>query len=797
MIKQIVSIAMLIVLLFLCFGPVAQNLETKQRGRQKFTISGYVEDAGNSEKLIGATVFVTSSLEGTAANVYGFYSITLPAGQYEISYSYVGYATKIIKLELDKNLRINVNLEVSNQLEEIEIEASAYTKIQNRTQMSMNEISMRQIKSLPVFLGEYDILKSIQLLPGVQSGSEGSSGFYVRGGGPDQNLILLDGVPVYNASHLFGFFSIFNPDAVNNVKLYKGGFPARYGGRLSSVLDIRMKDGNMKEIHGEGSIGLISSKLSLEGPIFKDKTSFIISGRRTYIDILTKPFIPKDEITPYYFFYDINTKINHKFSDNSRLYLSLYTGLDKFGAEYKDEYTYDNTSYKDEMDDFLEWGNLIWALRWNYIFNPKLFSNTTITYSRYNYAIESNYKSSETINGVTQNSFYYQQFTSGIKDWTAKIDFDYMPTPMHYVKFGAGDINHTFTPGVTQLTYQVDNDENKITHGSKNQYANEMFVYVEDDYKINGLIKVNVGFHATGFLVNDKKYFSFQPRISARVLLSDKNSFKLSYSRMVQYLHLLTNPTMGLPTDLWVPTTDRIKPEYASQVAVGYAHSLPFKLDLSIEAYYKKMTGLIEYSDGSSFFGNDVDWQDKVETGNGWSYGAEFLIEKKIGKTTGWIGYTLSWAERQFEGVSQGEIFPYRYDRRHDVGAALVHRFNEKFDIGVVWVYGTGNTFTLGLDRFQMRNPLFPNDGDWYNEVEYIEGRNNFRMPPYHRLDISINFTKEKRWGQSKWSLSAYNVYNRKNPFYLYIDYKNDGTKGLKQISLFPIIPTFTYSFKF
>lgn len=797
MIKQIVSIILLLVLVVVWQGIFAQNPDVKKAASQKFTLNGYIEDADNGEKLIGATVFVPSTLEGTASNVYGFYSITLPEGEYEISFSYVGYTAQVIKLKLDKNLVLNVNLVASNLLGEVEIEAAAYTKIQNRTQMSMNEISIRQIKSLPVFLGEQDILKTIQLLPGVQSGSEGSSGFYVRGGGPDQNLILLDGVPVYNASHLFGFFSIFNPDAINNVKLYKGGFPARFGGRLSSVLDIRMKDGNMKEFHGEGSIGLISSKLSLEGPIIKDKTSFFVSARRTYIDLLIKPFIPKNEVVPYYFFYDVNTKINHKFSDNNRLYLSLYTGLDKFGAGYKDEYSYDGTSYKDEDDFFLDWGNLIWALRWNYIFNPKLFSNTTLTYSRYKYETVIEQNSTTSGPGYTDKSGYYWNFTSGIKDWTAKIDFDYMPGPNHYVRFGVGDINHTFTPGVNQFNIDYSQTRIDTSFGSQNQYANEMFAYVEDDYKINDWLKVNAGFHATAFLVNDKQYFSFQPRISARALISEKSSFKLSYSRMAQYLHLLTNPTIGLPTDLWVPTTDRIKPEYASQVALGYAHSLPLDLDLSIETYYKKMTGLIEYADGTSFFGNDKDWQNKVVTGEGWSYGAEFMIEKKTGKFTGWIGYTLSWTDRQFEEISQGNVFPYKYDRRHDVGIAGVYQFNDKFDVGIVWVYGTGNAFTLGLEQFQMYNPMYPDNMVWYDNAEYIENRNNVRMPPYHRLDLSFNFTKEKRWGQSKWSISFYNAYNRKNPFFLYIDYKDDGTKGLKQVSLFPIIPTATYSFKF
>ena len=783
---------LLLVLLIVCNVGWSQGPDTQNR----FTLNGYITDAENGEKLIGATVFAKSLAVGSATNVYGFYSITLPAGEYEISYSYVGYTAKVVSLKLDKDKVINIALEVSNEIEEVEVKADAINRIQKQTQMSMNEISVRQIKSLPVFLGEQDILKTIQLLPGVQSGSEGSSGFYVRGGGPDQNLILLDGVPVYNASHLFGFFSIFNPDAINHVKLYKGGFPARHGGRLSSVLDIRMKDGNMKEFHGEGSIGLISSKLSLEGPIVKDKTSFIVSARRTYIDLLTKPFIPEEEVEPYYFFYDINTKVNHRFSNKSRLYLSLYMGLDKFGATYNDDYSWDDSQSKETIDDFLDWGNLIGAMRWNYIFSPKLFSNTTITYSRYKYEIENNIESEETENGVTRKYGYFQNFSSGIKDWTAKIDFDFIPEPNHYIRFGGGNIYHTFTPGVNQVKVDLEAHNLDTAFGSRNQYANELFFYFEDDWKITEQLKVNAGFHTTAFFVNGKEYFSFQPRISGRLLLSEKNSVKLSYSQMNQYLHLLTNPTMGLPTDLWVPTTDKIKPEKAHQVALGYAHTLPKNLELSVEGYYKKMDGLIEYIDGSSFFGNDKDWQNKVESGKGWSYGVEVLLEKKTGKLTGWIGYTLSKTERQFEEISQGEVFPYKYDRRHDVGLAAVYHFSDRFDMGLVWVYGTGNAFTFGLDQYQLPNGI-ANSDFWYNEVEHIEYRNNYRMPAYHRMDLSLNLSKEKTWGTRKWSLSVYNAYNRKNPFYLYLDEKEDGTKGFNQISLFPIIPTLTYSFRF
>ena len=786
----------------LCFVILSVIAFTGSKGftQNKFTISGYITDNQTGEKLIGATVFNPLTFEGTSSNVYGFYSLTIPEGNVEVSFSYVGYQTKLIQIDLVEDITMNVSMKTSNVLESIDIEAARYSKINKDIQMSMNEISVEQVKSLPVFMGEKDILKSIQLLPGVQSGSEGTSGIYVRGGGPDQNLILLDGVPIYNAFHLFGFFSVFNPDAINHIKLYKGGFPARFGGRLSSVIDIRMKDGNMNEFHGEGSIGLISSKLSLEGPILKDKTSFFLSARRTYLDLLIKPFVPQDEYFPYYFFYDLNTKINHKFSDKSRLYFSLYNGLDKFGIKYEDSYSDYDYSYNDKYENSIDWGNTISALRWNYIINPKLFSNTTFTYSRYKYNIESFYKSSVEENNIVERYEYLSRFTSGINDWSGKIDFDYIPTPDHYMRFGAGNIIHKFTPGVNQYKSDYNTEVLDTVFGSQNQVANEAYLYCEDEYKVTDLLKINAGLHATGFNVNGKNYFSLQPRIAGRFILTENSSIKASYSRMVQYLHLLTNPSMGLPTDLWVPTTDRIGPETSNITAVGFAYSLPYDLDLSIEAYYKTMDGLIEYGDGISFFGSDQDWQNKVETGKGWSYGGEFLLEKKLGKTTGWIGYTLSWTNRQFDNISQGKVYPYRYDRRHDIGIALTHEFSEKFDVGMVWVYGTGNSFSLGLDRYQdYDNQYYYGSpiNQWYSEIEHVEKRNNYRMPSYHRMDLSLNYHKKHKLWESTWSISIYNLYNRKNPFFLYVDYNDNGEKGLTQVSLFPIIPTLTLGFKF
>ena len=770
---------------------------------QTYTISGYVEDGETGEKLLGATIYDSKSGKGTTANSYGFYSITLAQDTVSLRISFVGFVSDKQTFYLDKNTTVNSSLNSSLNLREVEVLASESERVEERSEMSTINLSLDKVKSLPVLLGEQDIMKTIQLLPGVQSGSEGSSGLYVRGGGPDQNLILLDGVPVYNASHLFGFFSVFNADAINSVKLIKGGFPAHYGGRLSSVIDIRMKEGNMKEVHGEGSIGLISSKLMIEGPIKKDKTSFIISGRRTYIDILSRPFIKQQtENGSYggYFFYDFNAKINHKFSDKSRLYLSAYNGKDRFYAVDKYSYSNDGTTYDSESESGINWGNTIAAIRWNYLISPKLFSNTTITYSKYQFEVGFAETEVETDNTGTYTGGYSFEYLSGIQDFSGKVDFDYTPHPDHYVKFGMGYTNHLFTPGVNQITQ----DEGAIsiidtTFGSDRITAGEFWGYAEDDIKIGNRIKINPGIHFSGFNVNGKTYTSIQPGFSGRYMINEKLSAKASYSHMAQYLHLLTNAGIGLPTDLWVPPTDNIKPQFSNQVALGIAHTHGKLFEISVEGYYKTMSNLIEYKDGASFFGTGTDWESKIEVGNGLSYGAELLLEKKHGKTTGWVGYTLSWTNRQFENLNFGEVYPYRYDRRHDIGIAVTHEINDHVDIGVVWVYGTGNAVTLGTEQYQSYDAVFNglNGYSYLPNIESIESRNNYRMPSYHRLDMVVNFHKKKKWGERTWSFGIYNMYNRQNPFYLFFSNDNQGNTRLTQISLFPIIPSFSYSFKF
>ncbi len=754
-------------------------------GQDKFTISGYIEDAKTGEKLIEGNVWDDVSNSGTTSNLYGFYSITLPKDTVKISFSYMGYATQSFELFLDKDITLNVPLSDDLTLDVVTVTAESAEKIENETQMSKVEVPIEQIKKIPPLLGEVDVLKAMQLLPGVQSGGEGTSGLYVRGGSPDQNLILLDGVPVYNVSHLFGFFSVFNADAIKNVTLTKGGFPARYGGRLSSVLDISMKEGNLREYHGEGSIGIIASKLTLEGPIVKEKTSFLVSARRTYIDLLARPFIKQqlDGETTGYYFYDLNAKINHKFNDKHRLYASAYTGKDVFYLNITD-------SNYEEKGGF-DWGNITSALRWNWMINNQLFANTTLTYSRYRFDVGT--ESTETDNGETFS--FAAKYFSGIEDFAAKIDFDYMPDPNHYIRFGANAIHHTFSPGALQ--YQIEDGDNfnlDTIIGTSDTRAWEYFAYIEDDLKIGDNFSANIGFHFSAFTVNNKTYYSPQARIGARYLLPKSFALKASYAMMTQYIHLLTNEGIGLPTDLWVPSTENITPQDSWQVALGLAKTFGTEYEVSIEGYYKKMNNLLSYKEGASFF-SFSDWQTKVTQGVGDSYGVEFFVQKKKGNTTGWLGYTLSWNNRQFEEINSGKEYPFKYDRRHDLSIVLSHSFNDKISVSGTWVYGTGNSITLNEVRYLSFNPNNNNPGlNEQDEIEVPGSKNNYRMDAYHRLDIGIDFRKEKKRYERTFSLGAYNLYSRKNPFYIYY---NSSENTFKQVSIFPIIPYFTYKFKF
>lgn len=768
---------------------------------QKVTVSGTVKDYNTGETLIGVNIFDKKNQKGAITNNFGFFSYSTFEKETELIFSYVGYEPILYSLKLERDTTINVTLSPAGLLNEVTIEGERSDPIQENSQMGSVSVPIRAIKNLPALMGEVDIFKVIQLLPGVQSGSEGTSGLYVRGGSPDQNLILLDGVPVYNASHLFGFFSIFNDGAVNNVELIKGGFPARYGGRLSSVIDISMKEGNMKEFKGEGSVGLIASKITLEGPLAKDKTSFLISGRRTYLDMIARPIIKSstegDEDVGYYF-YDVNAKVNHIFNSKNRLYLSFYGGDDTGYSRYKNTWNRKDGVNFSKEEAGLGWGNRITAIRWNRIFNERLFANFTGTFTQYKFRVFTDYEDVFTPNrGNPTRETYVSDYFSGIRDLALKADFEYIPNPDHFLRWGGMMIQHRFTPGVF---VSKENQRPEIREGGKSSDSREFSIYAEDDFSLGKRFKFNIGTHFSGFYADTKSYYSFQPRFSARYLLNTNSSIKASYVKMAQFIHLLTNAGLGLPTDLWVPSTDKIGPQESWQVAAGYFRKLGTGLELSAEVYYKDMQGVIEYQDGASFLNTTSDWQDKVVSGEGRSYGMEVLLQKKTGKTTGWIGYTLSKTERRFDEVNFGRWFPFRYDRRHDISVTAVHQLSEKIDLSGTWVFGTGNFITVPTQRYQHATTVI---GDGFTRygglfLDYIESRNNFQMRSYHRLDLGINFHKEKKWGKRTWNISIYNVYSRLNPFYMDISFNYDLQRNqLRQFSLFPIVPSASYRFTF
>ena len=781
---------------------------------RKFTISGYVTDGASSETLIGANILESRQQRGTTTNPYGFYSITLPAGETELSFSYLGYTTRQYKLELSKDTLINVLMQDNNQLEEVVIVSDKAEAGITATQMGAQEIPIAQIKNTPSILGEADVMKTIQLMPGVQAGVEGSAGLYVRGGGPDQNLILLDGVPVYNVDHLFGFFSVFTPEAVKKVTLFKSSFPARFGGRLSSVVDVRSNDGDMKKYHGTLSVGLLSSKIQLEGPIIRDKTSFNISARRSYIDLIAKPFMPKDDKISYYF-YDINAKINHRFSDRSRLFLNFYNGKDSYYFKTTDS---SSSMYKDKMS--LNWGNTIATARWNYIFNQKLFSNTTVAYNKYRMDANSTVYTKTDLIESTSESNYHSNYHSGICDWSYLIDFDYNPTPAHHIKFGAGYLHHDFRPEVA--TSKIQEKEDGITKqdtlynsiSNSTIQAHEVSAYIEDNFDIGSQLRMNVGLHLSMFRVQKRNYFSAQPRVSARYQLTRHTALKASYTKMSQYIHLLSSTPISMPTDLWVPVTSKIKPMQAHQYSLGsYYTGLP-GWEFSVEGYYKQMRNVLEYKEGVSFLGSSSGWENKVEMGKGRSMGIEFMAQKTTGKTTGWIAYTLAKSDRKFAvgGINNGERFPYKYDRRHNLSLVVNHKFNNRIDIGASWIFSTGGTATIAEEVTAIIRP----GEDAIQQKDYIEKRNNYRLPASHRLNIGVNFNKKTKHGVRTWNISLYNAYNAMNPTMIYsnnsggytsyIKNQEDGKvylqyipakRKITKLTLLPCVPSVTYTYKF
>jgi outer membrane receptor protein involved in Fe transport len=781
-----------LLLLFLLLAPFfiqAQN---------RFTVSGFIKDSLNGETLIGASIAVQGKTKGISSNQYGFYSITLEEGEYFFICSYIGYQPKIIAVQLHDNRQLNFEMlpRVSLSQEVVVSSKKRDANVKN-AQMGKFTLPIEQIKSIPAFLGEVDLLKTIQLLPGIRNAGEGSAGLYVRGGGPDQNLILLDDAPVYNTGHLFGFFSIFNSDAIKNVALIKGGMPAQYGGRLSSVLDISMKEGNNQKFQVEGGLGLIASRLSIQGPIKKDKASFIISARRTYVDALVKPFISKASqfYGSGYYFYDLNAKVNYRFSEKDRLYLSGYFGRDVF----------DFVNGRQSLNVNIPWGNATGTLRWNHVFNKKLFGNTTAVYNDYNFAFK-----------AAQNNFEIK-LESGIRDISLKQDFDLYPFTGHKIKFGGIYTFHQFTPSV--VSGKQDSVVFKPNNAQK-KFASEAAAYIQDDWEISDKVKINAGlryslFQQTGpyniYKTDDngnrldstvfksgeavKTYGGLEPRITVRYALNDETSVKASVTRNLQYIHLVSNAGTTLPTDIWVPSTYKVQPQISYLYAAGLFRNLKDNTyETSLELYYKQMQNQIEYREG--YTPNTLEDTENFFTfGKGWSYGSELFINKTKGKLTGWIGYTLSWTWRKFAALNFGEKYPAKYDKRNDLSVVAMYAFNKKWRFSAAFVYGSGNAATLP-QRFYIVGGVLTQE---YSRI------NEYRLPAYHRLDLSAILTpkrNEKRKWKSEWVFSIYNTYSRQNPYFIYFDQSGSAYNGslaiqAKKVSLFPIIPAVTWNFKF
>ncbi len=773
---------------------------------QIYTVSGYVKEVGSNEGLVGATVVDKNQpRNGMASNVNGYYSFDLPKGEYTLKVSYVGYYTKVVDINLTKDQSINFNLnEQTSKLDEVVVNGSRSDENVSSVKMSTEKLEIKRIKSIPTIFGEVDIIKSLQLLPGISTAGEGTSGMFVRGGSSDQNLIMLDQATIYNASHLFGFFSVFNPDAVKSVEIYKGGIPAKYGGRISSILDIQMREGNNQKFVASGGIGVISSRLTVEVPIVEDKSSLLLSGRRTYADLFLAFAEDENIRNNILYFYDFNSKFNYSFSDKDKVFVSGYFGRDELGFE--------------ELFGF-NWGNSVLSTRWNHLFKDKLSLNTTLVYSNFDYGFDV----STAGTGFNWNS--------GLQEYNLKMDFDYFLNDNNNLFFGANAIYHVFAPA--EISSQNPNIRN---FNLQNDYAVETALYVSNQHDISEKLSMEYGIRYSSFakigpdsvsvyaegkrrspeneIRTDvyesgdivKYYGGFEPRVGIRYMVNSKSSIKASYNRMRQYLQVATNATAGFPTDRWIPADYHIKPVIGDQVAIGYFRNFNNNAwELSVESYYKWLQNVVDFLPGE-----DILLNDRIETavaeGIAWSYGAEFMLRKNVGKTTGWLSYTLSRTQRQIEGVANGEPYFARYDKLHDLALVLSHKFSERLSISGNWIYATGAAVTFPEGRYMMNGQNIT----YYDDSK----RNSSRMPDFHRMDLALTYELNSRSNRYNHEItfSFYNVYNRKNPFSIQFEHVSNNNPYYKSAehgpmtsnkpaavkrSLFGIIPSIAYNFSF
>lgn len=790
-------------------------------------IYGYIYDAQNGEALIGCNVYDNVTLKGTTSNQFGFYSLIISyesGDAKEIAFSYLGYEKQMVLLKgEDKHINIRLN-PTANELEVAEVigKKNEIREVMESSKMSTVELSAVQIRSIPAVAGETDLLKSITTLPGIKTGVDGSSGFYVRGGSIDQNLILLDGVPIYNPYHMWGYLSSFNADAINNVTITKGAFPARYGGRLSSVVDITMKEGNNREWEKDITIGLVSAKASISGPLVKDKSAIMLTARRTFADLIYFPISNAQKskkgytLSQGYYFADLNLKFNYKLSISDQLFFSGLYSSDKFHKDEKNDVQIEGADVENVANKSQGWGNTIAALRWNHLFKKNIFVNTTAYYSAYRYNTDEFNKRTTDDTQTREQRESSISYYSDIIDFAMKQDYQFFPSDVHNIRLGVSGIYHQFKPGVSVFLAKADGKKIDNTTGNKRIDATEIAAYLEDDWDVSRFIRINGGVHFSSFFVNEKTYYSFQPRISARVAITDKISFKAGYAHMAQYMHLLTSSGITQSSDLWVPATENIAPQQSIQSSLGTAVALSEDYLLEVEGYYKTMDNVIEYKNGASFLDAHSDWEKKIAAGKGKAYGVELFVEKKRGKLTGFVGYTLSWSNRFFEEINFGKTFPFRYDRRHDISVTGKYKFNEKWSLNVNWSFYTGNAVTVptskyivsGYDGKLIMNHEYPSPGVTYayptsnGTVISAPYRNNYRLPNYHRLDVTASYRKVKNWGTWELIFGATNLYNKLNPSFFYVaDEFGSEEEGIVtkyyQRTLFPFMPTLSFRVKF
>lgn len=742
---------------------------------QKITINGYIKDAASKEVLIGASVVNANTKTGATTNQYGFFSLTVSAADtIELLISYQGYTMVAKKIVTKENIQLDILLEsISAILGEVVVSAGKNNRNVQKAQMGVIDVPIRAIKNLPVLLGERDVLKIIQLLPGVQGGQEGTTGFYVRGGNHDQNLVQLDEATVYNPNHLFGLFSTFNINAINNVQLIKGGFPAEYGGRLSSILNITMKEGNKRKFQSEGGMGLLSDNLTFQGPIQKNKSSFIISARRSHVDLILKRITSSSNS---YKFYDINAKMNFELGTKDQVFLSFFKG--------NDNAAYINVNSLNYTTDF---GNSTATLRWNHLFGSKIFSNTSFIYNNYNLGLS-----------TSQNNYYSLLYT-GVKDITAKTDFTITPNTKHKINIGLTYTNHELAPA--SFSARIPRRGNRLTINKDSisrLSSDEMAFYIGDDYDASDKFSLYYGVRVPVFSASGKTYSFIEPRITAKLSAGSDASVKLSYTQMNQFLHLIPSSTAGLPTDIWIPSSNKTRPQSSIQLALGYFRNFKDNvIETSVEFYYKKMNNQVLFGEGKRLLVN-INLDSILVYGKGESYGAEFFVKKNTGKLTGWLSYTLSHTIQQFNELNFGKEFPFKYDRRHVVSIAASYQLTKRWTLSAVFVYSSGVAFTVPTGRISTLNSASIFEGNYY----VYDSRNNYRLAPYHRLDISASNKKNtkifKKKYEREWSFGLYNAYSRQNPYFIFFEIDALTSKPTaKQVSLLPIIPSVSYNFKF